>query len=1373
MPELHEIISAYVPMARRVALLTGEELPERIFGSVLFADISGFTSLTAVLAQELGPERGVEMLSDQLNQVYGALVDKVHQYGGSVISFGGDAFTCWFSGDNGEIATAVAAAMQQVMVRFSAVITPGNAAIPFGIKIAVAAGDVSWFLVGQPRIMTIDVLAGKLMDRVAEAGDLANQDEVIVTTEVAAVLGRKAIVEWRAGASGERYGVLDDIPISPPARPAPALPRIDPEMSRNWLLPPVYQRLSQGLGDFLAELRPAVALFAKFDGIDYDDDPTAGAKLDAFVRWVQRTLARYEGHLLQIIMGDKGSHFYALFGAPIAHEDDEARAVAAALDLQSRPESLAFISNVQIGISQGTMYVGSYGGFQRRTYSGLGEQVNMAARLMSKAGQNEIWVSEAVAQTADRYTFAPRGLTHFKGIKQPQPVFQAKARRAERVNRRLQGQALVEMVGRRAERELLETRVRDLQSGRSSRLIIEGEAGIGKSRLVADLHAIASHHGMPVLHGVGDAIEQHTPYHAWRGVFRTLFGISEQESDDAIRTRVLAQLSDDLRERAPLLNAVLPLHLPDNELTAQLTGDVRAANTREMLVTALEQVPRASSTLLIVMEDGHWFDSASWALLEAVHRAIAGMMLVLVTRPLNATASSAGLYENAPPEYGRLRSNPKTEHLVLATLNPDEAIVLVCRRLGVQKLPAVVANLIQERAEGHPFFSEELAFALRDSSLIRVENGECRLNASPTAFQSLEFPDTIQGVITSRIDRLDPAQQLTLKVASVIGRVFLYKALYHIHPVDNDKSRLLTYLDTLDRLNITPLETPEPEISYIFKHVTIQEVAYSLLLFAQRKQLHQHVAEWLEKTNQIDLVPHYPLLAHHWSRAEVPEKAILYLENAGQEALRNGAFREVIDFVQQVVELSQQLPQNRDSFVLDKFRRAKWQLLLGDAYFGLGQLIESRKYFLTALDLLGWPMPEAPPSKTVRHLGIQFVNYLWLVIVPERIRFFLGEPTAEDNARRLTAAHAYEPLGLVYYFSSETNQAVYTALHRFILAKQATEATPELARGYASVCGIFMLVGLRRFGLEYGRQARQIAREINDIPALAWALLSTSVFTIGVGPWHKIEGWLKEGVALNERLLDKRNLGDTVGTLINVLFAQDKYEESLAASRRLQRLGQESGNLEHVAWGVTGEANALLRMGQTEQALLLYDDALAQFGQIEEDYVHEAETIGMLVTAYLRQGRLAEAEQRAQQIVALIPDQIPSSYVLFAAFTAVADYYLTVWEVQGESLAVRKNATSAIKALNRFARHHPIGKPRAQTLSGKLAWLKGKKRRARRLWRKAMQSAESRQMRFEQGMVHAEYGRHLPGHAPERAHSFEIARARFAEIGAVWELKQL
>ncbi|MBI3302237.1 MAG: guanylate cyclase, partial [Deltaproteobacteria bacterium] len=226
-----------------------------------------------------------------------------------------------------------------------------------------------------------------------------------------------------------------------------------------------------------------------------------------------------------------------------------------------------------------------------------------------------------------------------------------------------------------------------------------------------------------------------------------------------------------------------------------------------------------------------------------------------------------------PAEYHQLLRVPGIQRLQLDVLSSDDALALVGQRLGVPRVSETVSALIYERAEGNPFFIEELTSALRDAGLILVTDGVCQL-APGVDLSALTFPDTVQGVIASRIDQLTPPQQLTLKVASVIGRVFAFHVLHDIYPVQETKAQLATSLDTLQRVDLTPLYAPEPDLAYLFKHVITQEVAYNLLLFAQRRELHCAVAEWYERTYTGDLAPFYPLLAHHWSKAEVESKTV-------------------------------------------------------------------------------------------------------------------------------------------------------------------------------------------------------------------------------------------------------------------------------------------------------------------------------------------------------------------------------------------------------------------------------------------------------------------------------------------------------------------
>ncbi|MDW7991092.1 MAG: adenylate/guanylate cyclase domain-containing protein, partial [Anaerolineae bacterium] len=453
----------------------------------MLADISGFTPLTETLVEEFGPARGAEELTGYLNKVYEALIAEVHRHRGSVIGFSGDAITCWFGDDNGLKSVACALVLQQVMGRFAKAETPAGTSVSLTIREVVTAGEARRFRVGDPAIQYMDVLAGAMMDRVAEAEKQAGKGEIILDAETADRLADSVTVEWRRKIdTGPRVAIVIGITGPVAATPWPDLPpRVEEEQIRPWLLPPVYERLKTGQGRLLAELRPAVSLFLKFGGLDYDQDDAAGERLDAYIRWVQNVLARYEGYLIQITTSDKGSYLYAVFGAPLAHDDDAARAVAAALDLRTPPSDLDFITGVQIGVSQGRTWAGIYGGSGRCTYGVLGDEVNVAARLMERAEPGQVLVSQRVARaTAGRYRFQSLGLVKVRGKKGPVPVFTVLSRQLPSGPADLFAAPLIE---RETERAQLEKALGSVLAGRGQILRVEGEAGIGKSRLAAEL----------------------------------------------------------------------------------------------------------------------------------------------------------------------------------------------------------------------------------------------------------------------------------------------------------------------------------------------------------------------------------------------------------------------------------------------------------------------------------------------------------------------------------------------------------------------------------------------------------------------------------------------------------------------------------------------------------------------------------------------------------------------------------------------------------------------------------------------------------------------------------------------------------------------
>ncbi len=372
------------------------------------------------------------------------------------------------------------------------------------------------------------------------------------------------------------------------------------------------------------------------------------------------------------------------------------------------------------------------------------------------------------------------------------------------------------------------------------------------------------------------------------------------------------------------------------------------------------------------MEDAHWLDSASWALLHHIHREITPLLLVIATRPFTSAQEAV----DGPIEYQELLNDPQAHHLTLSTLPAADILALVCQRLGVAQLPPPVADLIRQKAEGHPFFSEELAYALRDTGLIEIEAGQCRLAPGVGDLRRLDFPDTLQGVITSRIDRLTPSQQLALKVASVIGRVFAFRLLRDVHPLEADKPYLPDYLDALARLDLTPLESPEPELSYIFKHIITQEVAYNLMAFAQRRQLHQAVAEWYEHTHIHDLSPFLPLLAYHWSQTGITSKAVDYLLQAGDRARSLYAHQEAIDFYRQALTILKEQGQNE--------KAARTLMKLGQTYAAAFDFSRSQEAYQEGFKLWG-QIGEVEPENM-------------LPPAPHALRLSLHEPTGLDPA---------------------------------------------------------------------------------------------------------------------------------------------------------------------------------------------------------------------------------------------------------------------------------------------------------------------------------------------------------------------------------------
>ncbi len=883
---------SYIAGDRRRALAAGVSMRERVTGAALFADISGFTPLTEALATELGAHRGAEELVANLNRILEALIEDLHRYGGEVIYFSGDAITCWIDGDDGSKATACALLMQETMRRVGVVETDAGANVEMSLKAAVAVGAARRFAVGDPDLQLIDVLAGSLIDDLAAAEQVAEQGDVVLDESALASLGPLVPVEQTRSDEDRTFGIVERLQVEVPAKdPAGHLEEVPEEVAKQWLLPTIFERLAGGGGAFLAELRTVYPMFIRFGGLDFDDDPAAAAKLDEFVRKAQHALDSFGGNLLQLTLGDKGAYLYAVFGSPRAHEDEANRSIGAALEIQALAD-VTSIEDIQIGVSVGRVLSGTCGHPLRRTFACLGDPVNLAARLMSKAPARSVLVTGEVAAAADdKYVWAEREPMALKGKNEPVTALSLSGVRRGKVRRH--SRYPLPMVGREREIAFVENRLQSALSGQRRVVGIMADAGLGKSRLVAEVVRKMRAGGHHVVFGEAQAFGTNSSYLAWREPWRALFALDNDLAEDEQRARVersLAELAAGHAMRAPLLNNLLELEIPNNPVTAGFDPKLRKASLEsllsDVLLAELRQRP-----LVIVLEDCHWIDEASLDLLEVLVRDTAAAQLLLVI---------AYRSEIDAKDRTRLMSLPTFEELILEELTTEDMHRVISAKLAQQfgesvaVAPAVV-DLVAERGQGNPFYIEEIISYLRRR---QVDISD------PVALADLDLPESLQALVLRRVDSLDDLPRRTLKVASIIGREFEEPMLPGVYAELGAASAVETHLETLGDADLVA-RSRHDDHWWLFRHAVTREVSYESIPFSVRAELHEAAGQYLEGFGKRAVEFNLDLLAHHYWHSENLSKKIEYQRRAGeaaQAAYANGAAIEYYERLASVVE---------------------------------------------------------------------------------------------------------------------------------------------------------------------------------------------------------------------------------------------------------------------------------------------------------------------------------------------------------------------------------------------------------------------------------------------------------------------------------------
>src|SRR5438105_7091737 len=670
------------------------------------------------------------------------------------------------------------------------------------------------------------------------------------------------------------------------------------------------------------ERRQVTVLFADLAGFtalaEKRDPEEVHEIIDRCFELITAEVHRFEGTVNQYT----GDGVMALFGAPIAHEDAPRRAAHAALGVQQALREYGrqlhaergVTLKLRVGMNTGPVVVGKIGDDLRMDYTAVGDTTNLAARLQQIARPGSIVVSETAHRLiAGYFETLDLGETPVKGHA-PVRVFEVLRHRGRRARLDVAAErGLTPLVGRGRELATLRDLFQEVAGGRGQVAFLAGEAGIGKSRLLYELRRALVESGAPVTWLEGHCISfgQSIPFLPMIDQLRANFSIEEFDGEPEIIAKIEHGMRrmGALEPHIPYIRFLLSVDPGDPAISAMDAS----ARRRKIFdaARALSLRGAALRPLVLVFEDLHWVDGPTEDYLTSLMDSVAGMrLLVILTYRVGYT-----------PPFGTRSFHTA---LTLRNLSEVETLSIAGKVLGTDDLPAELKAALLAKAEGVPLFVEEVAKTLLDLGVVRRENGGYRM---VKGIAEVGVPETIQGIIMARLDRLGEEGKRAVQLASVIGRQFLVRLLERVAGLGG---RLEGLLQELKALEIIYEQGLLPEPAYIFKHAVIQDVAYQSLLVQRRKELHRAVGQAIEQLYADRLADHVEELAHHFVNGEDWPKAFEYLVRSGTKAKDAYANRVALDFHTKALEVAERIsppiPSTR-RMEIHRQRGQVWRLL--------------------------------------------------------------------------------------------------------------------------------------------------------------------------------------------------------------------------------------------------------------------------------------------------------------------------------------------------------------------------------------------------------------------------------------------------------------
>lgn len=1339
---LQELLSAVGTYLPRAILIDDRELrAERgtfRCGTTLFADVSGFSTLTERFSQERGRE-GAEEITLIVNRFMETVNGISVQYGGDLLKFAGDAAISFYQG-KAHAARACRAAweMQRAMREQFACVKTSLGEFPLQMSIGLGSGEVFMASLGTSKNAEYAVM-GPALATMGYAEHLAHAGQIVVDDTTRDLASEEITI---APTSDEGFFELRSVRSRPSAVERPDLrlapPQGPPLTTLRWLLMRLDELTAYLPPGLLEKLIPSpkaigvesdhrwvTTVFADLRGAndlvqvlgDRHKDLLAET-INRYFLAMRKVIEHYEGVLHKVGVGPTGPHLFITFGAPKSHADDPERAVCAALEMQETltKVNLGIETRISgtcdlryplfrqaIGITTGFVFAGSIGSARRWEYTVMGDRVNLAARLMAAAADGEILAAESTTHHLGRqFTLRPHPPIQVKGKREPVSYAQ--------VTGLMQLPPLLgtpdgSLVGRQTELSTAQDLLGEALQSAGHVLVIRGEAGMGKSRLTQEIAREAQERGMRVIAGACLSYGGDIPYLPWADVLRTLLGITTTE-----RTTQLQQLAQGLAQAGltgwePLVAEPLDLELEETELTASLDARLRQQRLFDIVLELVEAQARTQPFLLVI-EDVHWADPTSLELLDYVGRNVASCAAVV-------------LILHRPREWldGRWQKLAHASEIALQEL-PGTAIQgLVADLLHTEEVPEPLIGLLTRKAQGNPFFTEEVTRALIDAGVLR-KNGHWELVADP---EQAGVPDTIHGVIQSRIDRLEETDRRVLQVASVIGRVFSEPLLGGVYPYDDLDGTLPRRLGQLGGLGLVLFEVPEPEPLYMFKHALTQDVAYESLSYARRREVHRRVGAFIETQGGEAASERPGFLAHHFFEGQDWRRALTYSLAAGRKAQREYANEAAIAHFERALHVAAELDEPGEEEQLEAHEA------LGEVLTLVGRYDEALGHLEAALALVEtW------------HLSM------------------------ERNCRLadlyLKIAETYEPQG---------NYSITLDWLKRGLTIPNIDDAAEGAGLYRLGAGVFHRQGKNELAREWCERSLEIATRLGNREAQAQGnyLLGAILTQLG-----KLTTAIE---SCEQSLLACRELGNLLGqfhahnNLAIAYYHQDQWRAAVQHYIKATEIAERIGYAE-------GQARVASNLGVIYETQGLLKAASQQYQKALETTQRLGLTFGIallhcnLGTVNIRWKKWQRAEKHLAQSLELFEE--------IGAEEPLAEIYRHYAEISLEQEELEKASIYAKRSLDYTqARNMHLEEGITWRVIGCLHQRRGELDKAEKALTQALEIAREANKRYETALTQLELARLRiqQGRANEGKEMAQQAAQVFAELGAQMDLQEV